>query len=49
VLEGLDQCPGAIARLYEGKNTGKLVVRLAGSSPSLADGEGTHAEHGGGV
>lgn len=30
VLEGIDQCPGAIARLYEGRNRGKLVVRLGG-------------------
>lgn len=28
VLEGLDQAPGAIARLYAGENRGKLVIRL---------------------
>lgn len=30
ILEGLDQAPGAIARLYAGENRGKLVIRLAG-------------------
>ena len=28
VLDGLDQAPGAIARLYAGENRGKLVIRL---------------------
>jgi NADPH-dependent curcumin reductase CurA len=28
VLQGIEQCPGAIARLYEGRNIGKLVIRL---------------------
>lgn len=28
VLEGLEQAPGAIARLYAGENRGKLVIRL---------------------
>jgi NADPH-dependent curcumin reductase CurA len=27
VLEGLDQAPGAIARLYRGENTGRLSLR----------------------
>jgi NADPH-dependent curcumin reductase CurA len=29
ILDGLDQAPGAIARLYRGENMGKLLVRLA--------------------
>lgn len=29
VLDGLEQAPGAIARLYAGRNTGKLLIRLA--------------------
>ena len=29
ILEGLDEAPGAIARLYRGDNMGKLLVRLA--------------------
>lgn len=29
ILEGLDEAPGAIARLYRGENLGKLVIRLA--------------------
>lgn len=28
VLEGLEEAPGAIARLYAGENRGKLVIRL---------------------
>jgi NADPH-dependent curcumin reductase CurA len=28
VLEGLEACPGAIAALYRGENSGKLLVRL---------------------
>jgi NADPH-dependent curcumin reductase CurA len=29
ILDGLDEAPGAIARLYRGDNMGKLLVRLA--------------------
>jgi NADPH-dependent curcumin reductase len=29
LLDGLEECPGAIARLYAGENTGKLVIRLS--------------------
>jgi NADPH-dependent curcumin reductase CurA len=29
LLEGLDEAPGAIARLYRGENMGKLLIRLA--------------------
>ena len=29
ILSGLDEAPGAIARLYRGENMGKLLVRLA--------------------
>jgi len=29
ILEGLDEAPGAIARLYRGENMGKLLIRLA--------------------
>jgi NADPH-dependent curcumin reductase CurA len=29
ILDGLDEAPGAIARLYRGENMGKLLVRLA--------------------
>ena len=28
ILDGLDQAPGAIARLYAGENNGKLLIRL---------------------
>lgn len=28
ILDGLDQAPGAIARLYAGENLGKLMIRL---------------------
>ena len=28
ILEGADAAPGAIEMLYEGKNTGKLLVRV---------------------
>ena len=31
VLEGIEQAPGAIQRLYNGENTGKLVIRLPGA------------------
>ncbi len=29
ILDGIEHAPGAIARLYRGENTGKLLVRLA--------------------
>lgn len=29
VLEGIEQAPGSIARLYRGENRGKLLIRLA--------------------
>lgn len=29
ILDGIEQAPGAIARLYRGENRGKLLVRLA--------------------
>ena len=29
ILDGLEQAPGAIARLYAGRNTGKLLIRVA--------------------
>lgn len=29
ILEGIEQAPGAIARLYRGENMGKLLIRLA--------------------
>lgn len=29
ILDGLDEAPGAIARLYRGENMGKLLVRVA--------------------
>jgi NADPH-dependent curcumin reductase CurA len=28
ILDGLEQAPAAIARLYSGKNQGKLLIRL---------------------
>lgn len=28
ILEGLEHAPGAIARLYAGENTGKLIIRI---------------------
>jgi NADPH-dependent curcumin reductase CurA len=28
ILEGIEACPGAIAALYRGENSGKLLVRL---------------------
>ena len=28
ILDGIDACPGAIAQLYRGENSGKLLVRL---------------------
>ena len=31
VLEGIEQAPGAIHRLYSAENTGKLVLRLSGA------------------
>ena len=31
VLEGIEQAPGAIQRLYSGQNTGKLVIRVSGA------------------
>jgi hypothetical protein len=30
MLEGIEQAPGAIARLYRGENSGKLLIRLEG-------------------
>ena len=30
VVDGLEQAPVAVNRLFEGTNTGKLVVRVAG-------------------
>ena len=30
ILDGIEQAPGAIAMLYRGENTGKLLVRLPG-------------------
>lgn len=32
ILDGLDEAPGAIARLYRGDNMGKLLVRLVDSA-----------------
>jgi NADPH-dependent curcumin reductase len=29
ILDGIEQAPGAIARLYRGENSGKLLIRLA--------------------
>jgi len=34
ILEGLDEAPGAIARLYRGENMGKLLVRVADMEPA---------------
>ena len=28
ILDGIEACPGAIAALYRGENSGKLLVRL---------------------
>lgn len=32
VIEGLESCPEGLCGLFEGKNTGKLVVKLQGSA-----------------
>jgi hypothetical protein len=29
VLDGIENCPGAIAELYRGENLGKRLIRLA--------------------
>ncbi len=34
ILDGLDEAPGAIARLYAGENRGKLLIRLPGARES---------------
>ena len=31
ILDGIENCPGAIAELYRGENLGKRLIRLAGS------------------
>eukprot|EP00667_Euglena_gracilis_P012868 EG_transcript_13250 len=35
VVEGLENAPAALLRLFDGSNTGKLVVKVADASPAL--------------
>lgn len=34
IMDGIEQAPGAIARLYRGENSGKLLIRLTAPPPA---------------